>query len=260
MTKPPGTSPLRRLAQSRVIVVLPAYNEAESLGLLLPRLDQAMHEDALDYEIVVVDDGSTDGTASVAGAHAEYLPLRLERHDVNRGLGATIRDGLKRAIAIATEGDIIVVMDADNTHPPGLIGTMIRVVREGADVVIASRYRPGSYVRGVRFHRKLLSLAARALLQTLFPLRGVRDYTSGYRAYRARVLRDAFERYGDDLVDQEGFQCVVDLLLKLRRRGLIFREVPLILRYDFKHGASKMNVGRTVAQSIAVIVKHRLGA
>ena len=143
---------------------------------------------------------------------------------------------------------------------PAVADKMGTLVREGADVVIASRYRPGSYVRGVRFHRKLLSLAARTLFQTLFPIRGVRDYTSGYRAYRAGVLRDAFERYGDDLVDQKGFQCVVDLLLKLRRRGLIFREVPLILRYDFKRGASKMNVGRTVAQSIAVIVKHRLGA
>lgn len=241
-----------------MIVVLPAYNEEESLGLLLQRLDQAMREDLIDYEVVVVDDGSVDGTARVVDEYAQYLPLRLESHEVNLGLGATIRDGLKSAVSIATDDDIVVVMDADNTHTPGLIRNMIRVVREGADVVIASRYRPGSYIRGVPFHRKLLSLGARGLFQVVFPVRGVRDYTCGYRAYRAAVLRDAFKRYGDDFVNQQGFQCMVDILLKLRQLDLIFREVPLILRYDLKQGASKMKVLRTIVQSLALLVRRRL--
>jgi dolichol-phosphate mannosyltransferase len=241
-----------------VIVVLPAYNEEQSLGLLLQRLDQAMHEDLIEYEIIVVDDGSTDGTARVVAEYAPLVPLRLEQHEVNRGLGATIRDGLKAAVAVATDDDIVVVMDADNTHTPGLIRNMVRVVREGADVVIASRYRPGSYIRGVPFHRKLLSLGARVLFQLVFPIRGVRDYTCGYRAYRALVLRDAFKRYGDDFVNQQGFQCMVDILLKLRQLDLIFREVPLILRYDLKQGASKMRVLRTIAQSLALLVKRRV--
>ena len=246
--------------RTRVIVVLPAYNEAGSLGLLLQRLDQSMHEDDIEYEIVVVDDGSTDETARIAGEYAQYVPVRLERHETNRGLGVTIRDGLKTAVSITTDEDIIVVMDADNTHTPGLIRNMIRVVREGADVVIASRYRPGSYIRGLPFQRKLLSLGARVLFQLFFPIRGVRDYTCAYRAYRALVLRDAFRRYGDDFVNQKGFQCMVDILLKLRGLDLIFREVPLILRYDLKRGASKMNVLRTIAGSIALIVKRRVAS
>ncbi|MGH7340473.1 MAG: glycosyltransferase [Candidatus Rokuibacteriota bacterium] len=241
-----------------MIVVLPAFNEAQGLGLLLQRLDRAMREDDTDYEIIVVDDGSTDGTAGVVDEYVPHLPLRLERHAVNRGLGATIRDGLKKAVSVATDDDLIVVMDADNTHTPGLIRTMVRVVREGADVVIASRYQPGSYIRGVPFDRKLLSLAARILFQLFFPIRGVRDYTCGYRAYRAVVLRDAFRRYGDDFVNQQGFQCMVDILLKLRQLDLIFREVPLILRYDLKQGASKMKVARTIAQSLALLVKRRI--
>jgi dolichol-phosphate mannosyltransferase len=218
-----------------------------------------MREDAMDYAIVVVDDGSTDGTARLVSRYLEYLPVHLERHDVNRGLGTTIRDGLKRAVSVATDEDIVVVMDADNTHTPGLIRTMVRVVREGADVVIASRYRAGSHIRGVPVHRQLLSLGARALLQTVFPIRGVRDYTCGYRAYRARVLREAFRRYGDDFVNQQGFQCMIDILLKLRELDLVFREVPLILRYDFKQGASKMKVARTIAQSIALVARRRFG-
>lgn len=257
MMTPRETLPPRRTPRARVIVVLPAYNEAENLGVLLQRLDESMHDDAIDYEIVVVDDGSTDGTVGVARECGRDLPVHLERHDANLGLGVTIRDGLKSAMAIATDADVVVVMDADNTHDPRLIPAMLRVVGEGADVVIASRYRPGSCVRGVPFHRRLLSLGARAFFRTFVPIRGVRDYTCGYRAYRAPVLRDAFRRYGDDFIDQQGFQCMVDILLKLRGLDLTFCEVPFILRYDLKQGASKMKVARTMARSIALIVRCR---
>ena len=111
-------------ALARVVVVLPAYNEAAVLGLLLQRLDEAMREDDTDYEIIVVDDGSTDATVRIVQDYMPYVRLRLERHDVNRGLGTTIRDGLKAAVSVTTDQDIIVVMDADNTHTPGLIRTM----------------------------------------------------------------------------------------------------------------------------------------
>jgi len=258
MSLPVADALARRTAAARVLVVLPAYNEAQGLGALLQRLDQSMHEDGFRYQIIVVDDGSRDATARIAADHARYMPIHIERHEANQGLGATIRDGLRVAVSHARDEDVIVVMDADNTHTPRLIRDMIRVVREGADVVIASRYRSGSYIRGVPIRRKLLSLGARFLLQLLFPTPGIRDYTCGYSAYRASVLTEAFRRYGDDFINQEGFQCMVDILIKLRRMALIFREVPLILRYDLKEGASKMKVVRTVRRTLGLIVRRRL--
>ena len=114
-------------------------------------------------------------------------------------------------------------------------------------------------LRGVPWHRNALSLGASVLFRALFPTRGVRDYTSGYRAYRGQVLRDAFARYGDAFVDQEGFQCMVDILLKLREMDVIFNEVPLILRYDNKEGASKMNVWRTTRNTLGLLARRRLG-
>lgn len=260
MLEGPQGSPPWRTDPPRILVVLPAYNEAECLGLLLRRLDNAMYEDNLEYQVIIVDDGSEDGTARTAVKYTQYMPVRVESHEVNRGLGATIRDGLKIAVTIAGNMDIIVAMDADNTHTPGLIRNMIRVIREGADVVIASRYQPGSYIRGVPLHRRLLSLGARFLFQVVFPIPGVRDYTCGYRAYRAPVLKDAFERYGEGFINQEGFQCMVDILLKLRNMQLVFREVPLILRYDFKVGASKMKVVRTILRTLGLIVRRSFGA
>lgn len=259
MATPRRARPRRRTPQGRVIVVLPAYNEAAGLGPLLDRLDVAMREDLVDYEVVVVDDGSTDATGDIVDEYARRLPIRVERHDTNLGLGATVRDGLRRAVAIATDADVVVVMDADNTHGPGHIHAMIRAIVDGADVVIASRFQTGSHIRGVSLHRRLLSAGASALLRTVFPISGVRDYTCGYRAYRPAVLRRAFLRYGDDFVNQPGFQCMVDILLKLRELGLTFREVPIDLRYDLKHGRSKMKVVPTIAESIVLIARRRIG-
>ncbi len=253
----PQGAPPWRSDPPRILVVLPAYNEAECLGPLLRRLDEAMYEDELKYQVIVVDDGSRDATSAIAAEYAQYMPVRVESHDVNQGLGTTIRDGLRIAVSIAANTDIIVAMDADNTHTPGLIRNMVRVIREGADVVIASRYQPDSYIRGVPLHRRLLSLGARFLFQAVFPIAGIRDYTCSYRAYRAPVLKDAFRRYGEGFINQEGFQCMVDILLKLRKMDLVFREVPLILRYDFKGGASKMKVVRTILRTLGLMVRRR---
>ena len=242
----------------RVIVVLPAYNEEQGVGLLLPRLATVMRDGGLAHEIVVVDDGSTDATARIVDEHRASLPIRLERHPVNRGLGETIRDGLKAALERAADDDVIVVMDADNTHPPDLIVAMVESLRGGADVVIASRYRPGAGVHGVPVHRRMLSVGARLAFRLFFPIPGVRDYTCGYRGYRASLLRRAFQRHGDAFVDQRGFQCMADILLKLRGLDPVFREIPLVLRYDLKPGASKMKVARTIGQSLALLARRRL--
>ena len=240
-----------------IVVVLPAYNEAEALPPLLAKLAKLRTQRALALRVLVVDDGSSDGTADVAPAGD--LPVRVVRHGVNRGLGEAIKTGLLEAVKEAGEEDVVVLMDADDTHSPALIQRMVDRIEEGSDVVIASRYLPESRVAGLSAWRSLLSGGASWLFRLLLPVPGVRDYTCGYRAYRAAVLRDAFARWGADFVDQPGFSCNVDILLKLSRLPIVFAEVPLILRYDRKPGASKMNVGRTALQTLRLIAAHRLG-
>ena len=97
--------------------------------------------------------------------YALDIPIHIMRHEKNQGLGATIRDGLRTAALLCSPHDVIVAMDADNTHTPGLIRSMVRLIREGSDVVIASRYQPGSYIRGVPFHRNLISFGAQSAVQ-----------------------------------------------------------------------------------------------
>jgi dolichol-phosphate mannosyltransferase len=178
------------------------------------------------------------------------------RHVKNRGLGETIRDALSVSAGLAAPDDVIVTMDADNTHSPTLIPAMVRAIQNGSDVVIASRYRHGSRVVGLALSRHLMSYGARFLFQLAFPLKGVRDYTCGFRAYRASLLKDAFARYGNTFVQERGFSAMAEILLKLRALRPRFSEVPMVLRYDFKSGDSEMRVGATVMKTLRMI--HRL--
>ncbi len=241
----------------KVLVVLPAYNEEENIGELLSQIRFALEEDSKTiYKVFVVNDGSRDNTQKIAEEMAKEMPIEIIVHEVNQGLGATIRDGLYRAVNYSGKNDIIITMDADATHNPGLILRLIRMIIEGHDVVIASRFQTGARVIGLVWYRKLLSIVASIIFRITYPIRGVRDYTCGYRAIRADVLKRAIAEYGDKFVDQDGFQCLVDILLKLRKRKLLFGETPLILRYDQKGGMSKMNVGRTIKNTLILIVKR----
>ena len=243
-------------SRRKVYVILPVYNEAERIETLLDRIDESLDQAAMAYHVVLIDDASHDGTSEIVSRCTQHFPILVCRHDVNLGLGAAIRDGLVEAARIASDRDILVTMDADDTHAPGVILRMSRMILEGYDVVIASRYRPGSRTVGVPLSRRLLSRVGAWIFRTLFPIRGVRDYTCGYRAYRAVVIQDALRDYGNSFLNQDGFQCMVDILLKLRRRDLIFGEVPFILRYDIKEGGTKMNVRRTILQTLLLILRR----
>lgn len=242
-----------------VIVILPAYNEEEALPLLLERVQESMHENGFEYRVIVVNDGSSDGTAAVVDELKGRMPLERLDHERNLGLGEAVRTGLLHALEDAGERDVVVTMDSDNTHTPGLIAGMVRGIREGNDVVIASRFREGARIMGVPLYRRVLSRGGSWTFRLLFPTRNVRDFTSGYRAYRAPLLKRAFEVYGDQFVAQSGFSCMVDILLKLRALDAIMTELPLVLRYDFKYGISKMLVVRTITDTIRLALARRLG-
>jgi dolichol-phosphate mannosyltransferase len=247
--------------KNHLYIVLPAYNEEANIGKLLDNINCCLPDAGIDnYEIVVVNDGSTDRTMEILKDYGQRLPLKIVRHEKNKGLGPTIRDGLLFASEAASGGDIIITMDADDTHTPGLVYRMVNTIREGYDVVIASRYRKGARVYGLSCGRRLLSLMASYIFRLLLPIRGVRDFTCGYRAYRARVLKEAFAKYGDSFIDQQGFQAMVDIILQLRSMNVIFGEVPFILRYDMKQGTSKMNVKVTIMKTLKLILKRRFAS
>jgi dolichol-phosphate mannosyltransferase len=242
-----------------IVVVLPAYNEALCIGDLLSSFCDAIADEGKECRLIVVNDGSSDGTSEVVSAFADRIPLELINHPQNKGLAEAIKTGLFRAVETCSDRDIIITMDADNSHLPGLLFRMVRLIREGNEVVIASRYQRGAKIRGLSMYRKLLSYGAAMLFRSILPMHGVRDYTCGYRAYKAALLKKAFEEYGDQFISEPGFSCMVDILIKLRKFDPIVEEVPLILRYDQKKSSSKMNVRKTVVQTLTLLLKRRLG-
>lgn len=240
--------------------MLPAFNEEHCLPPLLRRFAKLFRERRdFDAFIVVVDDGSSDRTAEIARAAGRRGPVRLVQHERNRGLGEAIKTGLRACLEAGLEdSDYIVCMDADNTHPPSTVPAMEEVAeREGADIVIASRYRRGSRQVGVPLHRQAMSAGALLLFMAFLRLPGVRDYTCGFRLYRAGLVRRGFEAFGDDLITRSGFACTDQLLVNYARLGATIREVPFVLRYDRKVGESKLQLGATILETFKLLAMAR---
>ncbi len=240
-----------------VRVALPAYNEAAALPLLIPRIAQALDDVPVSYDILVVNDCSNDETVEVVKELAKLYSVSLISHSTNKGLGGAIMTCITKATDGLLDDDIIVTMDADNSHPPQLIARMIPMIDEGRDIVVASRYRDGSQVVGLVWYREYLSIFSSWLMRFVFGIPGVRDYTCGYRAYRVGVIREALKKFDGSLVKESGFAAMAELLLNFGSLKAVIGEVPLVLRYDQKEGVSKMKLLQTVRRSLAMIVRHR---
>jgi len=241
-----------------VYFVLPAYNEEESLPNLLKRIANLESSHGAKINVVVVNDGSTDNTEYVAKNCAEKLDLTIVNHARNMGLGQAVQSGIKEALAHGGLNDIIIIMDADDTHDVSLMDEMISKIENGADIVIASRFVNGGNDKSAPPFRRLLSRGASAVFKTLLPLDKINDFTSGFRAYRVSLLKKASVHWGETLVLEQGFACMVELLLKLRHWKPNVEEIPFFLRYDRKLGASKLKLFKTLLQYLKLAIRDRV--
>jgi dolichol-phosphate mannosyltransferase len=245
-----------------IFIILPAYNEYQAVLPLFTRLKNFQEKSYIPIHLILVDDGSTDGTSEIALEQAEMLGLSMQlvQHIKNAGLGRAIQTGLTTFLELASEGDCAATIDCDNTQPPESLTHMSSlIIEDGYDIVIASRYQKGSKVVGLSTFRVIMSYGASFLFQVLLPIPRVRDYTCGFRVYKLSFLKKLFNHYGDRLFSESGFACMVDLLLKSRPLKPRVVEVPMILRYDQKPTASKMNVLKTVSQTVQLLIKRKMG-
>jgi dolichol-phosphate mannosyltransferase len=222
--------------------VLPAFNEEAALEKLLTRLDATMRAHGGDYRLLVVDDGSRDGTAAILDRLRSAVRLDVITHPINRGLGETERDGFEFVASRCGPDDVIVRVEGDDTHDPEYIFSLIARLDAGADVVNTSRFQAGGGQLGVDGYRAFISRCANLFMQSVFPIENVRDYSCGFRAYRARVIQDALRIFGDNFIQLRGlgFTSTLEMIVKLNLLGCRFAEVPFVLRYDKKRSPSKM--------------------
>jgi dolichol-phosphate mannosyltransferase len=199
-------------------VLILALNEGENLRKLLPQLKTHVERVSNDFEIVIVDGGSTDDTLSVATS----LGCRVVRQS-RPGYGQALREGIA-----ACSRPFILTLDADMSHPPSYLEEMVTLIRDH-DIVIASRYTSGGGYEMPR-HRMLLSRALNFTSRLLFGL-SVADTSSGYRLYRSEVIQRL-------PLEASQFDVLIELLVKVKRAGGRFAEVPFQYR-NREDGVSK---------------------
>jgi dolichol-phosphate mannosyltransferase len=250
------SSGFRNLKGNRCIIILPCYNEEQNVQDLVLSLGEMLSK-CLCFHIVVVDDGSTDKTLEISKGLASIYPITIVRHSKNLGLGAALKDGLSTALELTSDNDFIVTMDADNTHKPECIPKMLKLLNNGADIVIASRYIRGGLQLNVPFHRIFLSRAINLILRFLTGV-PVHDITSGFRAFKVTVLREAVRHFGDRFITSRGFEVAVEILIKMYWYGgnnIRICELPLVLDYSVKKGRSKMKLFYTIMRYIKILPK-----
>jgi len=239
--------------RSECLIVLPCFNEESNLESLISRIDLALRRN-FHYHIVAVNDGSKDDTATVLRRLSEKYPLEVREHENNGGLACALRTGLIAAIAQASENSFIVTMDADNTHDPFLIPRMIDACQKGVDLVISSRYVANGGQIGVPLHRMLLSHGINFLIRIRTGSH-VRDCTSGYRCYKANVLRKLLFSYNNHLIESEGFEVALELLAKNINLSAKIVELPMVLDYKSKRSKSNLRIIATMLRYIRVLMQ-----
>jgi dolichol-phosphate mannosyltransferase len=237
--------------------VIPAYNEVENIPRLLADLAPVARE--LGARVIVVDDGSTDGTAEVIREHARDMHLAIVSHTVNRGLGTAINTGIRAALGESSDDDAIVTLEADTTSDLSDLPQMLELFDRGIDVVLASVYAPGGRIVGVAGWRLAASKAVSNTFRYLGGLREMHTLSSLYRVYRAGTLRRAADTYGYLLVREPGFAANVELLLKLYNAGASVAEVPTVNDWTTRKGQSKMQLKPTVLAYGRVMAAHLVG-
>jgi len=241
-----------------VYILLPSYNEEVALPILLKKIKKVMKKCGYNYKIIVINDGSNDKTADILSEIGSQFSLEVINHKLNRGLGETIRDAFERVAEISSPDDIIIRMDADNTHDPKYIPELIKKINSGHDIVITSRFQKGGKMVGVNAYRTFISICANTLMKFFFPIKNVRDYSCGFRAYKGRIIHDAIKIFGNDFINLKGmgFTCTVEKIIKFQMLGAKMAEIPFCLNYDRKDSDSKMITGITTLGYLVLILKY----
>ncbi len=233
----------------KIIQVIPTYNEAENLPLLVTGL---LSQDIPNLQILVVDDNSPDGTGDVADVLTETYPGRITvlHRQGKEGLGKAYIQGFRQALDLGA--DVIGMMDADLSHPPDRLPAMLAALSD-ADVVIGSRYtQGGSLDRNWPAWRKALSWFGNTYARTILGL-PIHDATGGYRLWR----RSALEAIPFEKSRSSGYVFIVELAYMAKLAGLRFAEVPIYFA-ERSYGVSKMSLRIQIEAAARVWQLRRL--
>ena len=247
----------------KVFAMMPCYNEQDDIESLVEKWMEIKGEwESKGYSLLIycIDDKSTDNTNRIIRRLVNKYPhmVNIIEHDVNKGLGGAISTAFAFFNNNGQNGDFLIIMDGDNTQDPIYSLAMPEKIADDKFCIIASRYCEDSKTKGVSGIRLFMSWGARFFYTITLAVPKVKDYTCGYRLYTYPAISDAIECYGDSFVERRTFACMMECLYKLSIIGVKFDEVSFTLKYDNKQGKSKMNIVKTIIDSVGTAMSLRL--
>lgn len=235
-------------------MVVPVFNEVENLERLFGsfRVVAQDYGDRFAVQFLLVDDGSTDGTAERARALSTGLQLEVLSHATNQGPGKAFATAFSFLAPALQDQDWVVTLEGDNTSRHELLRKMFQRASEGYEVVLASPYMYGGGITNTAPLRVFVSHMANAFVKEFLGIHGIMTVSSFFRLYRASTIRNLQRHYGPGLIERAGFECMVELLLKMIYLRTTISEIPMLLDTNLRAGKTKMKIVRTIRGYIAL--------
>jgi dolichol-phosphate mannosyltransferase len=232
-------------------VLIPALDEAANIERVFKDL-MATCAGVGQLRVILVDDGSTDGTGDRARIAAHGVDLIVLRHETPQGPGQAFATGFKSIAGTVDEDDFVLTIEADNTSRLEIVELMMRRLEEGYDAVLASPYAYGGGILHTNPFRVGVSHVANAFVKEFLGIHGLLTVSSFFRLYRGSAICRLQTHYGPEIVERAGFECMVELILKMVYLRMSISEIPMVLDSGRRAGPSKMNVVRTAAGYLAL--------
>ncbi len=245
-------------------VIFCVLDEAQNLKTLLPNLVHEMEVLETSYEIIVCLDGSTDGSFEILSNFQKFHPIKILPQKNKRGLGIAYKRLFDETLKNSQDDDIIISLDADNTHNPDQIPEMVQHFKDNKlDLLIASRFCNTSIMEDFPWHRKMISKTTSIVLQKLFTVKKVDqknllDYTSGYRIYNSKIIHELFLAKGVSYIVEPEFTYTCELAINISRQDARIDEIPISYDYGKKIGESKLRIFKNLVRLIILVTKLKV--
>lgn len=242
-------------------IILCALNEAQNLQTLIPNLSNEIKSLGANFKIIICIDGSNDESFSLLTDLQKKHPLEILPLKNEIGLGLAYKRLFTEIVNNSDDDDLAISFDCDNTHNPEQIAAMLNYFHSNSlDFLVASRFCNSSVIADFPIHRKFITKTTSLILQNLFAVKRIsgkklQDYTSGYRIYRAKKLKELFAIQKNNFITEPEFTYTCELLIKLARINSRLDEIPISYDYGKKNGKSKLRILRNFWRLMILLLK-----